>query len=147
MSEGKLSEVEKTKAASNLLRGTIAKSFEVPETLGIPGSDGNLMKFHGSYLQDDRDLRDERAQQKLEPAYSFMLRTRLPGGVCTPAQWLALDAITGKLANGTLRLTTRQAFQLHGILRGDMKNVIGELQKVTLDSIAACGDVNRNVMC
>ncbi len=142
-----LTEVEKVKAASNLLRGTIAQSFEVPETLGIPPSDGHLMKFHGSYLQDDRDLRDERAQQKLEPAYSFMLRTRLPGGVCSPTQWLAMDAISQKLANGTLRLTTRQAFQLHGILRGDMKGVIGEMQQVMLDSIAACGDVNRNVMC
>ncbi|MDP3154507.1 MAG: assimilatory sulfite reductase (NADPH) hemoprotein subunit [Archangium sp.] len=142
-----LTEVEKVKAASHLLRGTIAQSFEVPETLGIPPSDGHLMKFHGSYLQDDRDLRDERAQQKLEPAYSFMLRTRLPGGVCSPTQWLAMDAISQKLANGTLRLTTRQAFQLHGILRGDMKGVIGEMQQVMLDSIAACGDVNRNVMC
>ena len=147
MSDKKLSEVETVKAKSNLLRGTLAESLQVQDTLGIPSSDGALMKFHGSYLQDDRDLRDERAQQKLEPAYSFMLRTRLPGGVATPLQWLALDEITQKLANGTLRLTTRQAFQLHGILRGDMKSVIGELQRVTLDSIAACGDVNRNVMC
>jgi sulfite reductase (NADPH) hemoprotein beta-component len=147
MSDPKPTEVEKVKAASNLLRGSIAESFQVPETLGIPASDGHLMKFHGTYLQDDRDLRDERAQQKLEPAYSFMLRTRLPGGVCSPVQWLAIDEIGQKLANGSLRLTTRQAFQFHGILRGNLKSVIGELQRVTLDSIAACGDVNRNVMC
>jgi sulfite reductase (NADPH) hemoprotein beta-component len=142
-----LSEVEKIKAESRLLRGNLAQSMADPVTGGIPASDNQLMKFHGSYLQDDRDLREERRLQKLEPAYSFMLRTRLPGGICTPAQWLALDALARTYANGTLRVTTRQAFQLHGVLKGDFKKTIAGMHQVLIDTIAACGDVNRNVMC
>jgi sulfite reductase (NADPH) hemoprotein beta-component len=142
-----LSEVEHIKARSNLLRGTLAESLADPLTGAIAPADTQLIKFHGSYQQDDRDLREERRQQKLEPAYSFMLRTRLPGGVCTPKQWLALDELARTYANGTLRITTRQAFQLHGVLKGDMKRTIAGMNAVLLDSIAACGDVNRNVMC
>jgi sulfite reductase (NADPH) hemoprotein beta-component len=142
-----LSEVEHIKARSNLLRGTLAESLADPLTGAIAPADTQLIKFHGSYQQDDRDLREERRQQKLEPAYSFMLRTRLPGGVVTPKQWLVLDELTRTYANGTLRLTTRQAFQLHGVLKGDMKRTIQGMSTVLLDSIAACGDVNRNVMC
>ncbi|MGA9519917.1 MAG: assimilatory sulfite reductase (NADPH) hemoprotein subunit [Myxococcaceae bacterium] len=141
------SEVETIKAQSRFLRGTLATSIEDPVTAGIPATDMQLLKFHGSYLQDDRDLREERRQQKLEPAYAFMLRTRLPGGICTPAQWLALDELARTYGNGTLRLTTRQAFQLHGVLKWDFKRTIAGMQKVLLDTIAACGDVNRNVMC
>ena len=91
--ETPLSEVETIKAQSRFLRGTLAASVEDPVTSGIPAADVQLLKFHGSYLQDDRDLREERRQQKLEPAYMFMLRTRLPGGMCTPTQWLALDEL------------------------------------------------------
>jgi sulfite reductase (NADPH) hemoprotein beta-component len=142
-----LSEVEHIKARSNLLRGTLAESLADPLTGAIAPADTQLIKFHGSYQQDDRDIREERRQQMLEPAYSFMLRTRLPGGVCTPKQWLVLDELARTYANGTLRLTTRQAFQLHGVLKGDMKRTIQGLSTVMVDSIAACGDVNRNVMC
>jgi sulfite reductase (NADPH) hemoprotein beta-component len=139
--------VEHIKARSNRLRGTLAESLADPLTGAIAPADTQLIKFHGSYQQDDRDIREERRQQKLEPAYSFMLRTRLPGGVCTPKQWLVLDELARTYANGTLRLTTRQAFQLHGVLKGDMKRTIQGMSTVLLDSIAACGDVNRNVMC
>jgi sulfite reductase (NADPH) hemoprotein beta-component len=105
-----------------------------------------LIKFHGSYQQDDRDLREERRRQKLEPAYSFMIRTRLPGGVCSPQQWLALDEIARRYANGTLRLTTRQAFQFHGVIKTELKATMAAINASLIDTIAACGDVNRNVL-
>jgi sulfite reductase (NADPH) hemoprotein beta-component len=139
------SPVEKIKAASRLLRGTLAESLADPVTGALREDDTQLIKFHGSYQQDDRDLRDERRLQKLEPAYSFMIRTRLPGGVIQPAQWLALDAVAGGFANGTLRLTTRQAFQFHGIVKRELKATIAALNAAMVDTIAACGDVNRNV--
>ncbi|HEX8697254.1 MAG TPA: assimilatory sulfite reductase (NADPH) hemoprotein subunit [Myxococcaceae bacterium] len=142
-----LSEVENIKAKSRLLRGTLLESLVDPVTGAIAPQDTNLIKFHGSYQQDDRDIREERRQQKLEPDYSFMLRTRLPGGVATPSQWLALDALAQKYANGTLRLTTRQAFQLHGVVKGDLKSTMAGINEAMLDTLAACGDVNRNVMC
>lgn len=140
------SDVERIKASSRRLRGDLAAAMADPVTGGIPADQLQLVKFHGSYLQDDRDLREERRKQKLEPAYQFMLRTRLPGGVATPAQWLMLDELARTYGNGTLRLTTRQAFQLHGILKGDFGKTIRRMNEVMLDSIAACGDVNRNVM-
>ena len=105
------------------------------------------MKHHGSYMQDDRDLRNERQKQKLEPAYQFMLRVRAAGGVVTPEQWLMMDRVAQKYANGTIRLTTRQSFQLHGVLKWNMKNTIHEVNDRLLSTLAACGDVNRNVMC
>jgi sulfite reductase (NADPH) hemoprotein beta-component len=142
-----LSEVEHIKEKSRRLRGTLAESIVDPVTGGLASADTNLLKFHGSYQQDDRDLREERRQQKLEPAYDFMIRTRLPGGVVTPAQWLALDALSQKYANGTLRLTTRQAFQLHGVLKGNLKATMAGINAALMDTISACGDVNRNVMC
>ena len=106
-----------------------------------------LLKFHGTYLQDDRDLRDERRRQKLEPDYQFMIRVRLPGGVCQPAQWLTLDELAHRYGNGTLRLTTRQTFQFHGIRKNNLKRTIQEMNAALLDSIGACGDVNRGVLC
>ncbi len=142
-----LAEVEHIKAQSHLLRGTLAESVADPITGGLATPDTQLIKFHGSYQQDDRDSREERRQQKLEPDYSFMIRTRLPGGICTPAQWLGLDALTQKYANGTLRLTTRQAFQLHGVIKTDLKRTMAGINATLLDTLAACGDVNRNVMC
>nr|HPO24523.1 assimilatory sulfite reductase (NADPH) hemoprotein subunit [Arenimonas sp.] len=96
--------------------------------------------------QDDRDVREERRKQKLEPAYSFMIRTRLPGGVATAQQWLDLDALATQYGNGSLRLTTRQAFQIHGIIKRNLKPTIAAINQTLMDTVAACGDVNRNVM-
>ena len=144
---GPPSDVEQIKDTTNYLRGTLVEQLENPVTSGIPDWDNRLMKFHGSYLQDDRDLRLERQKQKLEPAYQFMVRVRAPGGVATAEQWLQMDAIANKYANGTLKLTTRQAFQMHGILKWNMKKSIKSINDSLLDTLAACGDVNRNVMC
>jgi sulfite reductase (NADPH) hemoprotein beta-component len=141
-----LSPVEGIKTRSRLLRGTLVESLNDPVTGALADDDQMLIKFHGSYQQDDRDIREERRQQKLEPAYSFMIRTRLPGGVCTTKQWLALDALADRYANGSLRLTTRQAFQLHGVIKRELKPTIAAMNAVLIDTIAACGDVNRNVM-
>ena len=141
-----LSPVERIKRDSRLLRGTLVESLADPLTGAIREDDTVLIKFHGSYQQDDRDLREERRRQKLEPAYSFMIRTRLPGGVCTPAQWLALDEIARRYANGTLRLTTRQAFQFHGVIKTELKATMAAINAALIDTIAACGDVNRNVL-
>ena len=120
MAAANLSAVERIKAASRGLRGTIVESLADPVTGGLADDDQQLLKFHGSYQQYDRDSAEARRQAKLEPAYSFMIRTRLPGGLVSPAQWLALDALATRHANGTLRLTSRQAFQLHGVLKGDL---------------------------
>jgi len=140
------SAVERIKAASRGLRGTIVESLADPVTGGLADDDQHLLKFHGSYQQHDRDSAEARRQAKLEPAYSFMIRTRLPGGLVSPAQWLALDALATRYANGTLRLTSRQAFQLHGVLKGDLKPTIAAMNAALVDTIAACGDVNRNVL-
>ncbi|MBM4219319.1 MAG: assimilatory sulfite reductase (NADPH) hemoprotein subunit [Gammaproteobacteria bacterium] len=140
------SAVERIKAASRGLRGTIVESLADPVTGGLADDDQHLLKFHGSYQQHDRDSAEARRQAKLEPAFSFMIRTRLPGGLVTPAQWLALDALATRYANGTLRLTSRQAFQLHGVLKGDLKPAIAAMNAALVDTIAACGDVNRNVL-
>jgi len=142
-----LSAVEGIKARSRQLRGTIVEGLNDPLTGAISDDDTQLIKFHGSYQQDDRDLRNERREQRLEPAYQFMVRARVPGGICTPAQWLAFDGIARSYANGTLRLTTRQAFQLHGILKRGLKPTIAAINRALLDTLAACGDVNRNTMC
>jgi sulfite reductase (NADPH) hemoprotein beta-component len=141
-----LSPVEVIKIRSRRLRGTLVESLADPVTGAIADDDTQLIKFHGSYQQDDRDLREERRAAKLEPDYSFMIRTRLPGGVVTPEQWLKLDAIATTYANQTLRLTTRQAFQYHGIIKRDLKTTLKAINAALIDTIAACGDVNRNVM-
>lgn len=145
--DGPPSDVEHIKSESNYLRGTLAETLEDPISAGIPDADNRVMKFHGSYLQDDRDLRNERQRQKLEPAYQFMVRVRAPGGITTPEQWLVLDELARQYANGSLRLTNRQSFQMHGILKWNMKKTIGKVNKALLTTLAACGDVNRNVMC
>jgi sulfite reductase (NADPH) hemoprotein beta-component len=145
--EGPPSDVEDIKERSNYLRGTLREVMLDQISAGIPDDDNRLMKHHGSYLQDDRDLRNERQKQKLEPAYQFMLRVRLPGGVATSDQWLVMDDLAQKYGNGTLKLTTRETFQMHGILKWNMKKTIQEIHSSLLDTIAACGDVNRNVMC
>ncbi|SDJ02350.1 assimilatory sulfite reductase (NADPH) hemoprotein subunit [Natribacillus halophilus] len=141
------SDVERIKRESQYLRGTLAESLEEPISAGINDDDKRLLKFHGSYLQDDRDLRNERRRQKLEPAHQFMARVRAPGGVATPEQWLVMDDVAQKYGNDSLRLTTRQAFQMHGIMKWNMKKNIKEINDSLLDTLAACGDVNRNVMC
>jgi sulfite reductase (NADPH) hemoprotein beta-component len=143
----KLDPNETLKANSRFLRGTIAESLQDPITGAVSDDDTRLLKFHGIYQQDDRDLRDERRQQKLEPAYQFMVRVRLPGGVCTPQQWRALDQLANRYADGGLRLTTRQTFQFHGVLKQHLRPLIQGMRDVGLDSVAACGDDNRGVMC
>lgn len=141
------SDVEDIKRRSDFLRGSLVETLKDPITGSIPEDDNRLMKHHGSYMQDDRDLRNERAKQKLEPAYQFMLRVRASGGVVTPEQWLMMDRISHKYGNDTIRLTTRQSFQLHGVLKWNLKNTIREVNDSLLSTLAACGDVNRNVMC
>ncbi len=141
------SKVEGIKDASDYLRGTILEGLADDTTGAIAKSDTQLTKFHGIYQQDDRDLRRERRQQKLEKAFSFMVRIRNPGGICSPDSWLMVDEIADKYANGSIRLTSRQSFQLHGVLKGNLKKTIKEINDGLLDTIAACGDVNRNVMC
>ena len=142
-----LSEVEHIKAASNYLRGTLAESLANPITGALNPDDTQLIKFHGSYQQTDRDLDSERKRQKLEPLYSLMIRVRVPGGTASPQQWQRLEALADEYANGTLKLTTRQTFQLHGVLKRDVQETIRGFNAALLDSIAGCGDVNRNVMC
>lgn len=138
---------EDIKAASNYLRGTIEEGLQDTSTAAISAADQQLTKFHGTYMQDDRDLRDERKAQGLEPAYSFMIRCRLAGGVATPKQWLQMDEISDKLGNETMKLTTRQTFQFHGIVKTKLKPAMQAINKALMTTIAACGDVNRNVMC
>ena len=142
----KLHPDERMKAESNYLRGTIADSLLDPLTGAVTQTDAKLMKFHGIYQQDDRDLREERRRQKLEPDYQFMIRVRLAGGVCTPAQWLKLAGLALRHGNATLRLTTRQTFQFHGVLKGSLKPTLAGLHEALLDTIAACGDDTRGVM-
>jgi sulfite reductase (NADPH) hemoprotein beta-component len=138
---------ETLKAESRHLRGTIAEGLLDEISGGLTYTDQKLLKFHGMYQQDDRDLRDERRRQKLEPAYCFMARVRLPGGVLTPAQWLKLDELARAYGGETLRLTTRQTFQFHWILKHNLKATIQGLHAVLLDTISACGDDTRGVMC
>ena len=142
-----LSELERIKYESNYLRGTLVESLADPITGSIAYADTQLSKFHGIYQQFDRDLEKERKRQKLEPAFSFLIRVRVPGGICSPEQWLQLDSLADQYANHTLKLTTRQAFQFHGVIKTDLKKTIQGINASLLDTIAACGDVNRNVMC
>jgi len=137
---------EVIKENSRLLRGGIADGLSHVETGAIEEDDTQLLKFHGSYMQDDRDVRGERAKKMLEKAFSFMIRLRLPGGHVTPDQWLKLDDIAGTYANGTLRLTTRATFQYHGVIKSNLKRTMQAINAACIDTIAACGDVNRNVM-
>jgi len=137
---------ERLKHDSRFLRGTLEEGLADPLTGAVRDPDTQLTKFFGIYQQDDRDLRDERRRAKLEPRHQFMVRVRMPGGVCTPAQWLALDALARDSADGTLRLTTRQTFQFHGIAKRNLKQHVRAILATGLDTLAACGDVNRNVI-
>lgn len=141
------SPVERIKKASHGLRGTLIESLADEHTGAIREDDQSLIKFHGMYMQDDRDRREERAAKKLERLYSFMIRLRLPGGLLKPKEWVALHHVAGEHTTGVIKITTRQTVQLHGILKSHIKPTIAGFDKMKLDSIAACGDVNRNVVC
>ncbi|MFU9138871.1 assimilatory sulfite reductase (NADPH) hemoprotein subunit [Erwinia tasmaniensis] len=146
--EGKLADAERLKKESNYLRGTIADDLNNGLTGGFTGDNFLLIRFHGMYQQDDRDIRAERAGQKLEPRHAMMLRCRLPGGIITPTQWLAIDKFArDNTIYGSIRLTNRQTFQFHGILKGNVKPAHQMLHEVGLDSLATANDVNRNVLC
>jgi len=137
---------EGMKINSRHLRGHIAADLADTSTGNISEESNQLSKFHGLYMQDDRDLRNPLKKEGKEKAFAFMLRVRLPGGKATAKQWLVLDRLADEIASPSLRLTTRQTFQFHGVLKGNVKNLVKGMHQVLLDSIAACGDVNRNVM-
>jgi len=137
--------VEDIKRSSARLRGSLLESLANPLTGALNEDDQTLIKYHGSYQQDDRDVREERRVAKLEPAHSFMIRTRTPGGVVSPQQWLKLDAIATRFAERGLRITTRQAFQYHGVIKTELKATMQAINAALIDTLAACGDVNRNV--
>ncbi len=146
MSEANLSAIEKVKQASDSLRGTIKEGLADEVTGAISEDDKALVKFHGMYLQDDRDRREERAEKKLERLYSFMIRLRLPGGFLTASQWLATQNIAGEHTTGIIKITTRQTIQLHGLYKSHVKPTIQAFNQSSLHSIATCGDINRNVI-
>lgn len=141
------SPVERIKKASQGLRGTLKESLLDEHTGAIREDDQTLVKFHGMYMQDDRDRREERAAKKLERLYSYMIRLRLPGGLLTAQNWEALHHVAGEHSTGIIKITTRQTVQLHGVLKNHVKPMVAGFNKEHLDSIAACGDVNRNVTC
>ena len=143
-----LADNERLKGESNLLRGTIKEDLADELTGGFNGDNFQLIRFHGMYEQDDRDIRAERVEQKLEPLKNVMLRCRLPGGIIQPQQWLGIDEFAAEHTSyGSIRLTNRQTFQFHGVLKQDIKPMHQWLNKLGLDSIATAGDVNRNVLC
>ncbi|MEO6453530.1 MAG: NADPH-dependent assimilatory sulfite reductase hemoprotein subunit [Ginsengibacter sp.] len=142
-----LSSIEKIKTQSDSLRGTIVESLKDEITGAIREDDQALIKFHGMYQQDDRDRREERAEKKLDRLFSFMIRLRLPGGFLTAQQWIAMHEIAGENSTGVIKITTRQTIQLHGILKSKIRPTIQAFNKAKLDSIATCGDINRNVLC
>ena len=142
-----VSPIEKVKRESDGLRGSIRESLTDEITGAIREDDQAVIKFHGMYQQDDRDQREERAMKKLDRLYSFMIRLRLPGGFLTPQQWIATDEIAGENSTGIIKITTRQTLQLHGLIKSKIKPTIQAFNKAKLDSIATCGDINRNVVC
>lgn len=145
---GPPSDNERIKGDSDFLRGTITTDLIDPITGGFTSDNFQLIRFHGMYQQDDRDIRAERTKQKLEPLHNVMLRARMPGGIIQPAQWLTIDRFADEYTMyGSIRLTTRQTFQFHGVLKRDIKNMHQVLHETGIDSIATAGDVNRNVLC
>ena len=145
--EHNLSSTERIKQASDNLRGTLKESIENEITGNLYEDDVALVRFHGMYVQDDRDRREERASKKLERLYSFMIRLRLPGGFLTPEQWIDLHNIAGENATGVIKITTRQTIQLHGVLKSIIKPTLKSFREAHLTTIATCGDINRNVLC
>ncbi|MGP1272045.1 MAG: NADPH-dependent assimilatory sulfite reductase hemoprotein subunit [Phycisphaerales bacterium] len=144
--ENAVSKVEKAKLISNHLRGTIASTLHDPERTHFDEDDLIALKFHGIYQQDDRDQRIARRKQGLDKDYSFMIRICVPGGVCTAQQYLDIDALARRHAEHGIRLTTRQAFQLHGVIKTDLHDTMRRINRTLLTSLAACGDIPRNVM-
>lgn len=142
-----LSSTEKIKQASDNLRGTLDESLRNEVTGNFYEDDVALVRFHGMYVQDDRDRREERANKKLERLYSFMIRLRLPGGVITPRQWMDLHHVAGENSTGIIKITTRQTIQLHGVVKADIKPTLKAFNEAHLTTIATCGDINRNVLC
>src|SRR5258706_476217 len=147
MSVSNLSPVEKIKSESRGLRGSIVKGLVDEITGAISEDDQSVIKLHGMYQQDERDVREERAEKKLDRLYSFMIRLRLPGGFLTPQQWIATHEIAGKNTTGVIKITSRQTIQLHGLIKSKIKPTIADFNTSQLDSIATCGDINRNVLC
>lgn len=145
--QNNLSSTERIKQASDNLRGTLAESLDNEVTGNLYEDDVALVRFHGMYIQDDRDRRDERAMKKLERLYSFMIRLRLPGGVLSPQQWVDLHNIAGDYSTGVIKITTRQTIQLHGVLKSVVKPTLKAFNEAHLTTIATCGDINRNVLC
>ena len=145
---GKPSDNERLKNQSDYLHGTISHDLTDGITGSFKGDNFQLIRFHGMYEQDDRDIRNERGAQKLEPLKSMMLRCRLPGGIIQPKQWLGIDQFASEhTLYGSIRLTNRQTFQYHGVLKPDVKPMHQWLHRLGLDSIATASDVNRNVLC
>lgn len=145
--ETNLSSTERIKQASDSLRGSLKESLENEVTGNLYEDDVALVRFHGMYVQDDRDRREERASKKLERLYSFMIRLRLPGGFLRPQQWIELHNIAGEMATGVIKITTRQTIQLHGVLKSVVKPTLKWFREAQLTTIATCGDINRNVLC
>ncbi|MEQ8689240.1 MAG: NADPH-dependent assimilatory sulfite reductase hemoprotein subunit [Pseudomonadales bacterium] len=143
----KLNSNEQLKATSNYLRGDIVRGLVDPLTGAVPGDDPLLMKFHGIYQQDDRDLRNERRKRNLEPNYQFMVRLRIPGGILSSAQWRGIDQLSAAYAERGIRITTRQTVQLHGVRKHSLRALMRGIRKLQLDTIAACGDDSRGVVC
>ncbi|OBS94155.1 sulfite reductase subunit beta [Vibrio tasmaniensis] len=145
---GPLADNERLKRESKNLRGTIEQDLQDRITGGFTADNFQLIRFHGMYQQDDRDIRNERTKQKLEPLHNVMLRARMPGGIISPKQWLAIDKFADESTSyGSIRLTTRQTFQFHGVLKPNIKLMHQTLNSIGIDSIATAGDVNRNVLC
>jgi sulfite reductase (ferredoxin) len=142
----RMSSAEQVKARSNRLRGTIRDEL-LDDTPVFSDDAGVVLKFHGVYQQDDRDLRREARKLGLDKHHMMMIRTRIPGGVVTPDAYLAHDRIAGEWGNGTLRITTRQDLQLHGVLKGDLKRSIRAINAALLTTLGGCGDQERNIMC
>ena len=143
----KLSAIEGIKIASDGLRGSINDSLKDEITGAIREDDKAVIKFHGMYEQDDRDRREERAEKKLDRLYTFMIRLRLPGGFISPEKWIAAHHIAGENSTGVIKITTRQTIQLHGLLKSNIRPTIQAFNEASLDSIATCGDINRNITC
>lgn len=139
---------EQLKAESNWLRGNILRDLADTSTGSVTEDSNQLMKFSGVYQQDDRDLRNQRRKEGKEKAFIFMARVRTPGGVVEPDQWLELDKLADTHGNGTLKLTTRQSFQFHGVVKGNLRPLIKQINVAArLNTKGACGDINRGVMC
>ena len=141
----KPSKVELVKLASEYLKTFVADELENGKS-HFSEDATSILKFHGSYQQDDRDLRGPLKKEGKEKAYQFMVRVRVVGGRLSAEQYLACDHLAQTIGNGGLRITTRQEFQLHGVLKGDLQTAIRRINQSLLSTLAACGDVERNVL-